>query len=196
MHNLGQILLNFSEFHRALTYVVIFFGMFIEGEVILVLAGILIKSGQIYFLDAFIIAFVGAAMHDVSFWMMGKKLLKTSSKKFLFFNLEKIKTFLDKFDGFNAMYVFISKFGWSINRVVLISSGYLKVPFQKLIKYSLLANLFWVTIFISIGYTFAGTTEILKKDLKLFSILVTVFIIAIIVIENLIQKFIKKQAIK
>jgi len=196
MHNLGQILLNFSEFHRALTYVVIFFGMFIEGEVILVLAGILIKSGQIYFLDTFFVAFLGAAIHDIGFWVIGKKLLKTSNKKFLFFNLEKIKAFIDKFNGFNAMYVFISKFGWSINRVVLISSGYLKVPFQKLIKYSLPANLIWTAIFLSIGYTFAGTTEILKKDLKLFSILVTVFIIAIIVIENLIQKFIKKQAIK
>jgi membrane protein DedA with SNARE-associated domain len=196
MYNLEQILLNFSEFHRFLTYAAIFLGMFIEGEIILVLSGILIKSGQIYFLETFAIAFMGAVMHDFGFWLVGKKLLKTDRKKFLFFNLEKIKAFLDKFNNFNAVYVFISKFGWSINRVVLISSGYLKVSVQKLIKYSLLANLFWVAIFISIGYTFAGTTEILKKDVKLFSILVTVFIIAIIVIENLIQKFIKKQAIK
>lgn len=191
-----NLLTNFSEVHRLLTYLAIFFGMFIEGEVILVLAGILIKSGQIYFLDTFFVALSATAIHDVVFWMIGKKLAQNSNKKFLFFNLGKIKAFMDKFNRFNAFYVFISKFGWSVNRFVLISSGYLKVPFQKLIKYSLPADLIWTAAFLLIGYTFAGTTEILKKDVKLFSLLVTAFIIVIIVMENLIQRFIRKQAIK
>lgn len=54
-----NFLMNFSEVHRILTYVAIFLGMFIEGELILIFAGILVRSGTIDFLDSVFIALAG-----------------------------------------------------------------------------------------------------------------------------------------
>lgn len=186
--------MNFSEVHRILTYVAIFLGMFIEGELILIFAGILVRSGTIDFLDSVFIALAGVIIHDVLFWFIGMKLLQTEKKKFLFFNLEKIKSVLDKINKINYFHVFVSKFGFSINRFVLIASGYFKMPFKKLVKYTIPADFVWTVFFVSLGYMFAEGTAILKMDLKIFAVFVTIFLVVVIFVENWIQKIIKKQS--
>lgn len=189
-----SFLMNFSEVHRMLTYVAIFFGMFIEGEIILILAGILVRAGNIEFFDTFLVAFIAVILHDIFYWFIGVRLSKTTKTKFLFFNLEKIKSFLNKIQKLDYYHVFISKFGFSINRFVLIASGYLKMPFKKLISNSIPADFIWTILFISLGFMFAEGTAILKKDLKIFAILITIFLVAVIFIEKWIQRVIKKQS--
>lgn len=186
--------MNFSEVHRILTYIAIFLGMFIEGELILIFAGILVRSGTIDLLDSVFVAFIGVIIHDILFWFVGIKLSQTEKKKFLFFNLGKIKSVLDKINKINYFHVFISKFGFSINRLVLIASGYFKMSFKKIIKYTIPADFIWTVFFISLGYMFAEGTAILKKDLKIFAVFVTIFLVVIIFVENWVQKIIKKQS--
>lgn len=189
-----QFLLNFSETHRIIAYALIFIGLFIEGEVVLILAGILVKNGNITFITTFGIAFIATIIHDIFFYQIGTKLAKTGRKKFLFFNLEKIKSFLDGIHKIDYYHIFISKFGFSTNRFVLIAAGYMnKMSLEKLVKYSIPADFLWSLIFISLGVLFAEGTSILKKDLKIFAISVTIFLVAIIVIKKLIQKAIKKE---
>lgn len=186
--------MNFSEVHRILTYGAIFLGMFIEGEFILILAGILVRNGTIDFLDSVFIALTGVIIHDILFWFIGIKLSQTEKKKFLFFNLEKIKSVLDKINKINYFHVFVSKFGFSINRFFLIASGYFKMPFKKLIKYTIPADFVWTVFFVSLGYMFAEGTAILKTDLKIFAVFVTIFLVVVIFVEKWIQKIIKKQS--
>ena len=186
--------MNFSEVHRILTYVAIFLGMFIEGEFILILAGILVRNGTIDFLDSVFIALAGVMIHDILFWFVGIKLSQTEKKKFLFFNLEKIKSVLDKINKINYFHVFVSKFGFSINRFFLIASGYFKMPFKKLVKYTIPADFVWTVFFVSLGYMFAEGTAILKTDLKIFAVFVTIFLVVVIFVEKWIQKIIKKQS--
>ena len=189
-----HFLINFSESHRILIYLIIFFGMFIEGEIILILTGILIRGRHgIQFLDAFLVAFIAVILHDIVYWLIGKWLFKTQSKKLLFLNLDKVKLFFNKFKKVNYHHIFISKFGFSINRFILVASGYLKMPFKKLIKYSIPADFIWTLLLISAGFWFAEGTSILRKDLKIFAISVTIFLAAVIAIENLVQKAIKEK---
>ena len=189
-----HFLINFSETHRILIYLIIFFGMFVEGEIILILAGILIRGRHgIHFLDAFIVAFVAVMIHDILYWLIGNWLSKTQSKKFLFFNLDKVKVFFDKFKKVSHVHIFISKFGYSINRFTLVASGYLEMPLKKFIKYSIPADFIWALVLISLGFWFADSTAILRKDLKIFAISVTILLVAVIIIENLVQKAIKEK---
>lgn len=187
------LLANLTLFPKIFIYSAIFFGMFIEGEIILILAGILLKTHHIHFLQTFAIAFAGVVLHDIFYWFLGKEIAKTTNPKFLFVSVEKIKNFLNHFKKFNAPYIFISKFGYSINRFMLAAGGYFNVPFKKLIKYSIPADFIWVMVFLSLGYLFAGGTAILKKDLKLFAVFVTIFLLVVIVAENLVQKAIEKK---
>lgn len=189
-----QLLVQFSETHRILTYAAVFIGTLLEGEITLVLAGILIKSGKINFFNTLIFSLLAVLVHDVFYWYIGNKLLKLNKKKFLFFNADKIENFLQGFKKREGLYLFVSKFAWNMNRFTLISSGYLKTPFKKIFQYSFSAAFIWAITFVSIGYIFAEQTDILKKDLKVVAIFITIFLIAVIFIERYLQKLFKKES--
>lgn len=184
-----NLLSGFSETHRIFTYLLIFLGMFIEGEFILLLAGILIRSGHIDFFDTLVISFVAVIIHDSIFWLIGQKLAQAGKKKFLFFDLEKIVSFIQANKNMGSgTWLFFSKFAWNLNRLILISSGCLKTTYKQLMRYSVPAALLWSFTFISLGYFFADQLEILKKDVKMALIFFTLFLATLIILEKWLQK--------
>ena len=190
---IGHLFAQFAHTHQVLIYLIIFLGMFVEGEIILILSGVLVRSRGIDFFDTLLIAIIAVIFHDIGYWYIGRLLSKTKKKKFWFVNLEKLENFLKRFEKRSGLYIFISKFAWSMNRFVLLASGYFKTPIKKLLNYSIPVAVIWTTTFISLGYIFADKTAILKKDLKLFAISIAIFLIAIIIIENTFQKALKKE---
>ncbi len=190
-----SLLTNFSETHRILSYLIIFFGIFIEGEVILLLAGVLSHRGFLDISDVIIIASSAVVLHDLLYWSIGRKLLKTNKKRILFINLEKLKGILERLRIDDGLYIFISKFAWSLNRIVLISSGYLKISAKELLRYSIPAAIIWSTTLISLGHVFASKTGLLKKDITTAAVLLTIFVVGIILLESLLRKTIIRKKI-
>lgn len=188
-----SLLTNFSETHRILSYLIIFFGIFIEGEVILLLAGILSHRGFLDISNVIIIASSAAILHDLLYWSIGQKLLKTNKKRILFINLDKAKGVLEKLRIGDGLYIFISKFAWGLNKIVLISSGYLKTPVRELLRYSIPAAFVWSITLISLGHVFASKTGLLKKDIKTAVVLLAIFVVGIILLESLLRKAIIKK---
>ncbi len=189
-----SLLTNFSEIHRFLTYAIIFLAVLIEGEIFVLLAGILSRNGYLDIFDAITVVFAAAIIHDLIYWSIGRKLAKTNRKKFLFINLEKAGSFLEKLKINDGFFIFISKFAWSLNKLVLIASGYIKLPLKKLLRYSIFSAFVWSLTFVSLGYVFAHKTNVLRKDLKTATLLIAGFIVIIVVLENLIQVIIKKDS--
>ncbi len=188
-----SFLMNFSELHRTLSYLIIFLSIFVEGEIILLVAGVLSHRGLLNISDVIIIASGAAILHDLFYWWLGGKLLKTEKEKIFFVNLEKIKGFLDKLKLGDGVYVFISKFAWNLNRIILVAAGYLKMPIRELLRYSIAASIIWSITFASLGYVFASETHILRKDIKTATIAVAIFVIVIIGLENLLRRQIEKR---
>ena len=184
---------HFSETHQVLIYAIIFLGMFIEGEVILVLSGIIIRGHGLDFFDTLIVAAIAVIIHDIAYWYLGVLIAETKRKKILFINLEKVAAFLGSFKKRSGAYIFISKFAWSMNRFVLLTAGYFKTPLKKLLTYSIPVAIIWTTTLLSVGYIFAEKTALLRKDLKIFMISIAIFLIAIIIIENAFQRLLKKE---
>ena len=162
----------------------------------MLLAGVLSHKGYLDIFNVIMIVFVGSVLHDLLYWSIGKKLARINKKKFLFVNLEKLGNFLCRLKVNNGLYIFISKFAWNLNRIVLMANGYLKVSAKELLRYSIPACLIWSVTLVSMGYIFAFETDILKKDLKTAGLLLAGFIVVIIVLENLLKKIIKKIASK
>jgi len=187
-----SLLTNFSETHRILSYIIIFFSIFVEGEILLILAGVLSHKGYLDIFDVIVIAFVGAVLHDLFYWSIGKKLAKTHRKKFWLINLEKIYAFLEKRRFNSGLYIFISKFAWNLNRVILVASGYLKLSAKELLRYSIPASFIWAVVFVSAGYVFAFETDILKKDLKTAALFVAGFLVLLILFENYLRKLLER----
>lgn len=192
MYTFEHFLLYFCQGHQLLAYAIIFLGMFIEGEAVLILSGILVKGHTLHFFDTLIVAFVAVVLHDILYWQIGKILSRKKVKKFLFLNLEKFHPFQESSQAMNGVYIFISKFAWNLNRLALISRGYLNISLKHLIKYSIPAAFLWSVTFISLGYMFAEQTDLLKHDLKTVIIFVTGFLVLVIALESLMRKNFKK----
>lgn len=187
-----SFLMDFSETHRLLVYIILFIGILIEGEILLVLAGVLSRNGQLDFFNIVLFAFVAAIIHDLIYWSIGRKISKTQREKFLFFKISKFNYFLERLRDGNGIYIFISKFAWNLNRIILVASGYLKMPIKKLLQYSIPASLIWAITFVALGNIFAEKTEILKQDLKTAAVFISVFILVIIILEGGLRKLLKK----
>lgn len=189
-------MVNFSEIHRLLSYLIIFLGVLVEGEIVLILAGVLIHKGYLDIFDTIFIAFMAAIIHDLVYWLIGKKIAQTGKKKFLFIDIEKIEPILKKLKKLkvgNGLYVIVSKFAFGLNRGALIATGYLKTPIKELMRYNIPAILIHSIVFISMGYVFAYQADIFKKNLKTAAIFLTLFIVIIIIFENIFRRFIEKK---
>jgi len=191
-----SFLTNFSEAHRILSYIIVFLSIFVEGEIVLLIAGVLSNKGLLDISNVIIVASCAAILHDLLFWSLGKKLLKTNKKKIFFVNLERVKGFLDKLRLDDGLYIFVSKFAWNLNRIILVAAGYLKMPIQELLRFSVAASVIWSVTFVSLGYAFASRTDILRTDVKTATIAVSIFIVVVIGLENLLKRLIENKTKK
>lgn len=189
------LLTNFSEIHRILTYLLIFAGIFIEGEVVLIIAGVLIRAGNIDFLDTIIIAFFGTVAHDIFYWQLGRWFFASQKDKFFFLNVGKLGPFLTKLHK-NDSYIFTSKFTWAFNRLILIASGYRHTPMRELLRFSIPAAAIWSITLVSLGYIFAHKTDILKKDVATIILSITAFVVILYLLENVFQRTLSFKKIK
>ena len=159
-------------------------------------AGVLSHRGLLDISNVIVIASCAAILHDLLFWSLGKKLLKTNKKKIFFVNLDKVKEFLDRLRLNDGVYIFISKFAWNLNRVILVASGYLEMPVKELLRYSIATSIIWSITFTSLGYVFASETHILKTDVRTATIAVAIFVIIVIGLENFLKRLIEKKTKK
>lgn len=176
------------------TYAIVFLGMFIEGELFLVLAGILVRGQVINYTDTIMVAFCAVMLHDIGYWIIGSKMRGIKRKKFWIVDVDRMERFFKKLKKREGLYIFLSKFAWGMNRFTLISSGYFKTSFKKLLTYSIPAAFIWTITFISLGYMLADRAELWKKDIKTMAMVAAVFFIGLLCIEYLIGRSIKEDA--
>ncbi|OGD24408.1 hypothetical protein A2Z10_01655 [Candidatus Azambacteria bacterium RBG_16_47_10] len=186
---------NFSEVHRFLTYLLIFGGIFIEGEIVLIIAGVLIRAGNIDFFDTIIIAFIGTVAHDIFYWQLGRWFFASQKDRFFFLNVGKLGPFLTKIHK-NDSYIFTSKFTWAFNRLILIASGYGNMPMRKLLRHAVPAAFIWVVTLVSLGYIFADKTDLLKKNITTIIFSITLFVVVLYILENVFQRTLSFKKIK
>lgn len=190
----GHLLAQFIEHHRILMYVILFLGMFIEGEMILIFAGVLVRSRNIHYFDTIAIAFVAVLLHDIGYWYIGKRLAMVKKEKVFGIDLKKAEKLFAKLKEREGLYIFTSKFAWGMNRFVLISSGYFQTKLKKLIKYSIGAAVIWTTTLVSLGYIFAEQTAILKKDVRMVALGFAALFLVVFYVEHMLKKMFLEEA--
>lgn len=188
------LLTSFTELGLLATYAIVFFGMFIEGEAFLILAGILVRGQVVDYTDTILVAFCAVILHDIGYWFIGKRLSMTKKERGWFINMEKTGKILKKLKKREGLYIFMSKFAWGMNRFALLSSGYSNTPIRKFLKYSIPAAFIWTTTFVSVGFMFADRAGLWKKDVKMVALLAATFFIGMVIFEYQVGKSIKEDA--
>lgn len=173
--------------HRFLGYTVLFIAMVFEGEMFLIVAGMLAALKAFDVGDVFTIAFIGVVLGNATWYQLGARLRDVKFAQGMIKGAERIITFfLPRFREKPFKSIFFSKFIYTANRATVIMSGVLRVPFKLFFKAELLASVVWVALYLEIGYLFGYAAISMTRKVSHFALFVVIFVVAFILIEKLI----------
>jgi membrane-associated protein len=176
-------LIQFVTHHEYLVYIVLVVFACIEGPILSVLCGILIRLGYFHFFPIYIALMVGDLLGDV-FWYQigghfGRRLLGRFGK-YISLTEERIEKVSQIFHRHKDRILVLSKMtnGFGFALVTLITAGIVKVPFRRYMAFNFLGQFVWSAFLIGVGYFFAHAYATVNTVLERVSV-VALFAIAI-----------------
>ena len=183
---------SFSETPQILSYFFVVLLTFIQGEFLVLIATVFTHNSYFTVLELIILGALTSIIHNYFYWKLGMKLTGLEKKRFFFINLEKVGGFLEKIKNREAVYIFTSRFSFGFHKFILLAVGYMRIPFKKLLKFIIPTAIFWSLLYVGFGYFFAYKIDIIRQDLKTVLISVTVFLIVILIFEDMLKKILRK----
>lgn len=177
----------FVQDHRFLGYAVLFIAMVFEGEVFLIIAGMLASIEAFDGKDVLWIALVGVVLGNIMWYNLGAKLKDARLTRRILKRAERIMIFfLPEFRENPFKSIFFSKFIYGANRATVIMSGVLHIPFKLFFKAEFLASIVWVVLYFEIGYFFGYAAVSTTHKVGEFALMALLFMVAFILIQKLI----------
>ena len=153
-------------------YLVIFFGTFIEGEVVLIAGGFLVYEGHLNFAVLVLIATLAAIIGDNFFFWLGRS-QRVGTKhpwanRFLNFvgehRLFKGEEFVRRHGGKS---VFFIRFFYGLRFAGAMTAGYLGMGLGRFFLFNLVGSLTWALMIGRLGYLFGKSLEAVAKGVRL-----------------------------
>ncbi|HUC89075.1 MAG TPA: VTT domain-containing protein [Candidatus Paceibacterota bacterium] len=187
MLTLGYIK-HFAELHAFEAYILIVIGVILEGEIVVVLAGIFSYIGSLDVFIAFLSTLLGASIKSVLGYSFGYYLNKNHSHRPILYKAEhRINYFLPRFDERPFWSLFLSRFLiLGLYWFALIFAGYKRINVRTFIKAEISSFLVWSVAMLSLGYFFSFTALMISRDIRKVLIIIFVFFIAFFILEKLI----------
>lgn len=177
----------FVQDHRFWGYAILFIAMVLEGEVFLVIAGMLASFDAFDVGDVMWIALTGVVLGNIMWYSIGAKLKDARFTRRILSRAEKILIFfLPEFRENPFKSIFFSKFIYGANRATVIMSGVLHIPFKLFFKAEFLASVVWVALYFEVGYFFGYAAVSTTKKAGHIALMALLFVIAFILIQKLI----------
>ncbi|MCZ2391480.1 MAG: DedA family protein [Acidobacteria bacterium] len=137
----------------------------VEGDITLLLSGILANSGffgNYSFLKVFIFGTLGAMAGDSFGYFLGYRFHKAvEGYKFYQLTQPRIEKLIDKFGGFAIV---ISKYIYGIRVAMCMFYGTSKMPFLRFLALDAISCSLWVLILSGVGYFFSGSIKTIIGD--------------------------------
>ena len=143
---------------------VVFFGTMIEGDLTLLLAGVLARSGLFTFQDALLVGTSGGVAGDLIGYLLGR-LFRSRARTLRFYIRAKprIERLMRRFGGFT---LFIVKYTYGLRTAMSVFCGLAHFGAHRFAPLTLLSCVVWVVLLVGGGYFFTGTIERLIGDIK------------------------------
>ena len=187
MHTVN-LLINLVEHHQVLAYIIIFFGLIFEGELIVISTGILAHLGALNFWFSLFFILLGGLSKTFIGYALGEFLYKKFNHNRFFRYIQKqVYSILPRFKTKPFWSIFISKFIMWANNIVIIFSGYEKIDYKKFLKAEIIATLVWAPLLLSLGYFFSYTALHISRDIWKFSMVVLILFIIFILFDKLVS---------
>ncbi|MDP2643267.1 MAG: DedA family protein [Candidatus Peregrinibacteria bacterium] len=191
MESLPQFATYILEASYQLKYFLLFLGIIIEGPVLMVVCGFLLRLEVFAFWPMYVVIMLGDLTGDVIWYYVGHFFAEPFLRKFgKYFgvNKENLELAKDLFQKHHFRILFISKItlGLGAPLATLISAGASHVPFRKYMKINLFGEMFLVLGLVGIGYFFGHIYSSISGDLK------TIFLIALAILVPVGVFFLRK----
>ncbi len=193
-----SVIRHFVEVHAVIAYLIIFLGVIIEGEIVVIFAGIFSFLGSLNFFLAFIFVLLGGATKSLLGYVIGFYLNKHHSHRPFMGKIERrVSYFLPRFKERPFWSIFISRFfilgiGW----FTVVFSGYKNISLKIYMKAEALSLILWSICFIGLGHAFGYTALSISRDVRKFLGLILIYFILFFIVERLIAFIVELFTIK
>lgn len=186
----------FIQQNQLMVYLIIFLGMFIEGEGIILFASIFAWQGLISWPLLAIVAIIGTIGGDVLWYSLGSRLQNTRFGKWLDCRYEKTGEWVyENVVSKYPSYAIISKFMYFTTRPTIFLAGWHKLEFKKFLRITSYATVVWALIILGIGYFFGYTVHLIgfKKVMHKVEFLAIGVFLGVFIIEFILKRSVFKK---
>lgn len=175
--------------HALIAYAIIFLGIILEGEIVVIFAGIFAGLGSLDLLISFFTILLGGSTRSLLGYIIGAYLEKKHSNKSFLKNLERrIMYVFPHFTDRPFWSIFISRFFiLGVGFLTLVFSGYKKIPLRIYAKAEGISLVLWSLLMLGLGYFFSYTALSISRDIRNFIGLIFAFFIIFFIVEKVIM---------
>ncbi len=183
-----NFLRHFVETYAIGAYMLVYIGVILEGEIVVIIAGIFAHLGSLHFLPAFLVIFAAGVSKSFLAYGIGRHFEQHHRHKGLVQRMEnRISYFLPRFQEKPFWSIFISRFFlFGIGWVTLMFSGYKKIPFRTYMRAELSSLVIWGLGVLSVGYFFSYTALSISRDVRKFLLIIFLCFIAFFLLRKII----------
>ena len=161
----------------------------IEGPFVMMISGLLVKTGQLDFVPTYILLMTGDLTGDMGWYGVGYLWGMPFVRKFgKFFNVteENVEKVRSIFHRYNATIIFLSKITMGLGFALanLITAGLSKIPFKRFVFWNALGGLLWTAGLMAIGFSLGNFYLKLNGIFGLMSTFAS-FVIVFIILMNM-----------
>lgn len=162
-------------------------GIFIPGQTIVVLGGLVSRLGILDLGDVILLAFIGAICGDLIGYLLGRKFGYPFISKY-----GRFKKYLDKVKGLMTNHagkaLLIGRFTSIARSFAPFVAGASEVPFWKFMGYNFLGGIAWAAAFALVGYIFEASYEVAAQYMGRFFTAAVIFSVIMIFAYRFINK--------
>jgi membrane protein DedA with SNARE-associated domain len=179
---------HFVEQHAIYAYLFIILGVIIEGEIVVILAGIFADLGSLNFIIALIMVLIGGIVKSIFGYSVGLYLRrKHSERKFMKQAEYRVHYFLPRFAERPFWSIFISRFLiLGLYWFTLLYAGYKKIELEIFVKAEAASLAIWSITMLSLGFFFSFAALAISRDIRNFLLVILGCFIAFFIIEKII----------
>ncbi len=188
-----SFLVDYSILHPIFTYILIFFGIAIEGDVVLFTSAFLADQGYVNPFVIVIITLLGVFVRDISWYEIGRRVSASESRV-----VAKAREMAEPFDDhlkdrlFHS--VFVAKFVYGLHLAIIMRIGSLKLPIKEFIRADALATVVWIFVVGGLGYLSSESVAFFsaQKYLKYTEVALAAGIVLYMILHRYISRYSKK----
>jgi membrane protein DedA with SNARE-associated domain len=169
----------------------------VEGDITLLLAGVLAHNGyfgHFSFFKVYIFGTLGGMAGDTFGYMVGRVFQQTV-KDHSFYKMAqpRIERLIDKFGAFS---IIVSKYIYGIRVAMCLFNGIGRMPFYKFLFLDFISCSIWVLVLSSVGFFFSGAITTMIGDFKQIGIALFFIVLGGVIIFYLIERFLLSEKIE